>query len=84
MAKTVDIPAGLLVAAGEILHGADWQGPLADTLGLTNTRTLERWAAAARRGETVRVSRSLAGELAQLVEGRLEAVAGALRQAAGS
>lgn len=35
--------ADLLVAIGRALHGADWQNPLAEDLGLNSSRNIGRW-----------------------------------------
>lgn len=65
---TAEIEAKVLVDAGLLIHGDDWQAPLTRDLRLSSTRTTERWASSARKSERVRVSRTLLGELALLVE----------------
>lgn len=83
--KMIELPGALLEAVGSLLHGEQWQAPLARDLDI-GLRTVERWAAAARRGEGQRVSRSLLPELLALLETKAERegqVMAKLRQLAG-
>lgn len=73
MEHTVEVPGALLGEVGRVLFGQDeWAGPMAQALGL-NPRTVQRWRAAASADQPVRVSRSLVGELAALVQARARA-----------
>ena len=66
----------LFAQAGVALYGDNWQGPMAQAMGL-NVRTVQRIGASARDGEPYRIPPALMDELAKLVrarEGELKAV----------
>ncbi len=73
MRESIIVPARLIQAAGEALHGGEWQAPLARDLNV-NIRTTQRWAAAARADEPYQMSRGLMSAILGLLERKVQLV----------